>query len=83
MTSTFPRAEGYEAWRPTFFDRWQVFIGIAVLFLCAQGNSLGASHVTIDSNQVLVIDGQKVFPIGFTKPPPPEAKTPDGKNGIA
>ena len=68
---------------PTFFDRWQLFIGVAVLFLCAQGNSLGASHVTIDSNQVLVIDGQKVFPIGFTKPPPPEAKTPDGKNGIA
>jgi hypothetical protein len=41
-----------------------------------------ASHVTIDTNLVLNIDGQKVFPIGFTMPPPPEGKTPEGKNGI-
>lgn len=40
------------------------------------------SHVIINSDQVLVIDGQKVFPIGFTMPPPPEGKTPEGKNGI-
>jgi hypothetical protein len=31
---------------------------------------------------VLVIDGQKVFPIGFTMPPPPDGKTPNGKNAI-
>lgn len=41
------------------------------------------SHATIDSNLVLVIDGRKVFPIGFTLPPPPEGKTPDGRNGLA
>jgi hypothetical protein len=40
------------------------------------------SHVTINSDQVLVIDGQKVFPIGFTMPPPPDGMTPEGKNGI-
>jgi hypothetical protein len=42
----------------------------------------GASHVTIDSNLVLNINGQKVFPIGLSPPPPPDGKTPDGKNGI-
>ena len=41
------------------------------------------SRVTINSDQVLVINGQKVFPIGFTMPPPPDGKTPAGKNGIA
>ena len=41
-----------------------------------------ASHVTIDSNLVLNINGQKVFPIGFSPPPPPDGKTPDGKNAI-
>ena len=41
-----------------------------------------ASHVTIDANHVLVIDGKKVFPIGFTMPPPPDGKAPNGKNGI-
>jgi hypothetical protein len=41
-----------------------------------------ASHVTIDSNLVLNIDGRKVFPIGLSPPPPPDGKTPEGKNGI-
>ncbi|MGH7940588.1 MAG: hypothetical protein ACREFR_05905 [Limisphaerales bacterium] len=40
------------------------------------------SRVTVDSNLVLNIDGQKVFPIGFSPPPPPDGKTPDGKNAI-
>lgn len=38
--------------------------------------------VTIDTNGVLVVDGKKVFPIGFTRPPPPDGKAPNGKNGI-
>lgn len=42
-----------------------------------------SSHVTIDSNLVLNINGRKVFPIGFSPPPPPDGKTPDGKNAIA
>ncbi len=40
------------------------------------------SHVTLNTDGVLVIDGQKVFPIGFTLPPPPDSKAPNGKNGI-
>jgi hypothetical protein len=42
----------------------------------------GASHITIDSNHVLVVNGRKVLPIGFTLPPPPDGKAPNGKNGI-
>src|SRR5439155_6822476 len=41
-----------------------------------------ASVVTMDTNQILLIDCKKVFPIGFTRPPPPDAKAPNGKNGI-
>ena len=40
------------------------------------------SRVTVNDDGVLVIDGKKVFPIGFTMPPPADAKAPDGRNGI-
>src|SRR5882762_3007334 len=36
----------------------------------------------INEDMVFIIDGKKVFPIGFTMPPPPEGKTPSGKNAI-
>ena len=42
-----------------------------------------ANNVSINADGVMVIDGQKVFPIGFTISPPPEGKTPAGKNSIA
>ncbi len=41
-----------------------------------------ASHVTLNADGVTVINGRKVFPIGFTMPPPPDGKTPDGKDAI-
>ena len=40
------------------------------------------SRVTINPDRVLMINGQKVFPIGFTTPPPPDGKTSEGKIGI-
>lgn len=40
------------------------------------------SRVTINADGVCVINGAKVFPIGFTMPPPPEGLTPEGKNAI-
>lgn len=40
------------------------------------------SKAVINSDGVLVIDGAKVFPIGFTMPPPLKGKAPNGKNGI-
>ena len=45
-------------------------------------HTASASVATINADQVLVIDGKKVFPIGFTTPPPPDGKTPEGRNGI-
>jgi hypothetical protein len=36
------------------------------------------NHVTINSDNVLVINEKKVFPIGFTLGPPPDAKTLSG-----
>ena len=46
------------------------------------GPAQTGNHVTINSDNVLVINGRKVFPIGFTLGPPPDAKTPTGKNGL-
>jgi hypothetical protein len=36
--------------------------------------------VTIDPTGVLVVDGQKAFPLGLSLPPPVGGKTPDGKD---
>jgi hypothetical protein len=38
------------------------------------------TSVTIDPTGVLVIGGQKVFPLGLSLPPPVGGKTPDGKD---
>lgn len=40
------------------------------------------NKVTANADGVLVINGTKVFPIGFTMPPPPDGKTPEGKSAI-
>ncbi len=41
------------------------------------------SNVAIDPRTgVLVIEGKKVFPIGFSNPPPADGKAPSGKNGL-
>ena len=61
---------------------------VATLLLAAvtsgESHTPGApSKVTLTSDGVTVIDGRKVFPIGFTMPPPPDGKTPEGKDAIA
>jgi hypothetical protein len=55
---------------------------LTVLLLIVFSASAGATHVVINSDRVLEIDGKKVFVIGFTLAPPPDGKTPDGKNAI-
>jgi hypothetical protein len=58
---------------------------IHLLLLCAiasPNSGEAASHVSVNSDQVLVIDGKKVFPVGFTMPPPADGKAPNGKDGI-
>ncbi len=59
-----------------------ISLGGAALLL-ATGAPAAPSRVTVNSDQVLVIDGRKVFPIGFTLPPPPDGQAPAGDNGIA
>src|SRR5438552_16603241 len=61
---------------------WTVML---LFLLLAMGPGLAdaaGSKASINADQVLVIDGKKVFPIGFTTPPPPDGKTPQGKNAI-
>lgn len=58
-------------------------LSAAAIPACTPSFASAASHVTINSDLVLVVDGRKVFPIGFTTPPPPDGMTPDGRNGIA
>ncbi len=41
-----------------------------------------ANKMTYGPDLVFQIDGKKIFPIGFTMPPPPDGKTPSGKSGI-
>src|SRR5438045_8076172 len=40
------------------------------------------SRVTIDENNVIVVNGRKVFPIGFTMAPKPETTAPSGKPAL-
>jgi hypothetical protein len=58
-------------------------LALTASWLIPAALSAAPSRVTINSDRVLEINGQKVFPIGFTTPPPPEGKTPEGKNSIA
>jgi hypothetical protein len=61
----------------------RVFLYISSVFVvgavtAAQPN-IAPTKVDLTSEHVLSINGKKVFPIGFTVPPPPDAKTPNGK----
>ena len=48
--------------------------------LTARPTTAAAGHrVTLNDDGVLLIDGRRTFPIAFTMPPPPDAKTPAGK----
>lgn len=57
------------------------FASVQGLFLPGPATGAG-SRVAIETNLSLVIDGKKVFPIGFTMPPPPGGRTPDDRDGI-
>lgn len=48
----------------------------------ARAESPSGNFVTIDPDNILVINGRKIFPIGVTMAPSPDAKTPEGKNGL-
>jgi hypothetical protein len=59
-------------------------LGLGLLaWLWAAGAAQGqGSVVTINGDRVIVINGDPVFPIGFTLGPPPDGVTPEGKDGL-
>jgi hypothetical protein len=57
-------------------------LSLFLLLGVMQGRAQTGSRVSINSDNVLVINGRKVFPIGFTLGPLPDAKTPNGKSGL-
>src|SRR5438132_11861315 len=55
----------------------------ATLFLLASAAlAPAASVVTLDSDKVLIINGRKVFTIGFSPGPPNNSTTPSGKDAL-
>ncbi len=46
---------------------------------CTSAPVAQAARVTLNADGVLLIDGRKILPIGFTGGPPPDGKTPEGK----
>ena len=59
------------------------FTSLLTIATVADGQpNTAPSRVEITPEHVLAIDGRKVFPIGFTVPPAPSAKTPWGKPAL-
>ena len=55
-----------------------VLLALTALSTFGQTNSV----VTVNSDNVLVLNGRKVFPIGFSPGPPTNGKTPTGGDGL-
>jgi hypothetical protein len=70
---------------PVAFSRIVRFLCAATLLFSPEflrAETPAGNAVTINSDNVLLINGRKVFPLGLTMAPPPDAKTPDGINGL-
>jgi hypothetical protein len=78
-----PKALGFDFCDLASYRRRVLGTSLICAATLAFGLAASASQTTFDTNHVLVIDGKKIFPIGFTMPPPPEGRTPAGKNAIA
>src|SRR5438034_8532820 len=55
---------------------------VALVLVSSTSGLLAGTKVTINEDKVLLINGKKVFPIGFTMAPPPGAKAPNGRDGL-
>lgn len=53
-----------------------------VAFGLVASQAQAGNQVTFNPDHVLIINGKKVFPIGFTTAPDPVAKAPNGKYGL-
>lgn len=69
--------------RPVHCFFYRIVFGFVVVLAVLCGWTVQANRAVINGDGVLEIDGKKVFPIGFTTSPPPDGKTPQGKNGVA
>ena len=59
--------------------RFQLF---AIAMLAFISPCFAGTKVTINEDKVLLINGKKVFPVGFTMAPPPGSKAPNGRDGL-
>ncbi len=57
-------------------------VTLLVTALLGAAAAANGAVVTVNADHVTVIDGEAVFPIGFTLGPPPEGRTPEGKDGL-
>src|ERR1043166_7397648 len=65
----------------TVFPRERALVVILLIWaLAGVARAQTPSVVTLDSNKVFVINGRKVFPIGFFSGPPINGQTPDGRD---
>ena len=62
--------------------RFVVAVAVA-LVVVSVAVAAGAGVTTVDASGVVVLDGQKTFPIVLAKGPPPDATTPSGGNAFA
>src|SRR5438552_13666771 len=56
--------------------------GWLVLSVCLVSATRAGSVVTVNADKVLVLNGTKVFPIGFSPGPPTNSLTPWGKDAL-
>lgn len=55
---------------------------VALVSVFAGAAQAAGTRVTINPGHVILLNGEPVFPIGFTLGPPPDGKTPDGKDAL-
>ncbi|MCL5281668.1 MAG: hypothetical protein M1376_17360 [Planctomycetes bacterium] len=52
---------------------------LIIVSVCSLTPAGKAASITLNEDGVLLIDGRKILPIGFTGGPPPDGPTPEGK----
>ena len=74
--------------RTILFSNSLSYLRLLVALLIILGSSLQARtqnmpQVTVNEDGVLVVNGRKILPIGFSNGPPPDGRTPEGKHAFA
>ena len=64
-----------------FKMRFAIIIAATACLICSTAHA--ANKITFDSAGNLVVNGETMFPISIALPPPPDGKTPDGKDAYA